>query len=307
MIIKSHIRGGYRSAAAYLKAQGQNEYIRTVEISDPDAKTLDQAFNNMWEIARNSKVKKLLHHISINPMKDETLTDEQVLKIVERCEQKYGYAPNDHQRVIVEHIKDGRQHFHVMWNRVSLTTGKVVKSGEHWKKSKQAAREMEKELALKHPTPRRHRHGLSAPMTGGRSIGGGNSSRLHNITSLTGLNGSTRPISGKNGGGRPAQPSRPRHRIGLHPQSQTLRFTASLSASSSSPAVPVQAKPQTARPQTQVQHRPQPQQPTSGRPPSMSEAQWLDFLAACEGKISWRQYFQKWGKSAAQYDGHGVG
>jgi hypothetical protein len=155
MIIKSHIRGGYRSAAAYLKDQGENEKIRTVEISDPDAKTLDEAFKNMWEIASNSKAKKPLHHISINPMKDERLTDEQVLRIVERCEQKYGYKPNDHQRVIVEHVKDGRQHFHVMWNRVSLTTGKVVKSGEHWKKSKQAAREMEKELGLKRPTPRR--------------------------------------------------------------------------------------------------------------------------------------------------------
>ena len=168
MIIKSHIRGGYRSAAAYLKAQGENERIRTVEISDPDAKTLDEAFKNMWEVASNSKAKKLLHHISINPMKDERLTDEQVLKIVERCEQKYGYKPGDHQRVIVEHVKDGRQHFHVMWNRVSLTTGKVVKSGEHWKKSKQAAREMEKELGLKRPTPRRMQRTKTRPMTTGR-------------------------------------------------------------------------------------------------------------------------------------------
>jgi hypothetical protein len=168
MIIKSHIRGGYRSAAAYLKAQGENEKIRTVEISDPDAKTLDQAFQNMWAVASNSKAKKPLHHISINPMNDERLTDEQVLEIVERCEQKYGYKPDDHQRVIVEHIKDGRQHFHVMWNRVSLTTGKVVKSGEHWKKSKQAAREMEKELGLKRPTPRRMQGAKTLPLKTGR-------------------------------------------------------------------------------------------------------------------------------------------
>ncbi len=172
MIIKSHIRGGYRSAAAYLKAQGENEKIRTVEISDPDAKTIDQAFQNMWAIASNSKAKKPLHHISINPMKGETLTDEQVLKIVERCEQKYGYKPGDHQRVIVEHIKDGRQHFHVMWNRVSLTTGKVVKSGEHWKKSKQAAREMEQELGLKRPALRRMQKAKAPPMKAARSSKG---------------------------------------------------------------------------------------------------------------------------------------
>ena len=155
MIIKSHIRGGYRSAADYMKAQGKNEKIRTVEISDTDAADLDEAFQNMWKVASNSRATKPLHHISINPFKDERLTDAQVLKIVERCEKKYGYKPDDHQRVIVEHIRDGRQHFHVIWNRVSLATGRVTKSGEHWKKSKQAAREMEKELGLKRPTPRR--------------------------------------------------------------------------------------------------------------------------------------------------------
>ena len=144
MIIKSHYRGGYRAAAAYLHDIGKNERNRLVEISDPDADTLEKAFHNMWSIACNSRAVKPLHHISINPMKDERLTDEQVFKIIERCEKKYGYKDGDHQRVVVEHIKEGRQHFHVMWCRVSLTTGRVVKAGEHWKKSKQVCREMER-------------------------------------------------------------------------------------------------------------------------------------------------------------------
>lgn len=155
MIIKSHIRGGYRAAAQYMKDIGQNEKTRLVHISDPDAKNLDEAFHNMWTVASNSKAKKPLHHISINPFKDERLTDEQVMKIIQRCEQKYGYLPDEHQRVIVEHIKDGRQHFHVIWNRVNLGTGKAVWPGMHWNKSKQAAREMERELGLKTPVPRR--------------------------------------------------------------------------------------------------------------------------------------------------------
>ena len=155
MIIKSHIRGGFRSAADYLKSQGENEKIRTVEISDPDATNLDQAFHNMWAVAQDTRAKKPLHHISINPYKDERLTDDQVLKIVERCEQKYGYKPGDHQRVIVEHIKDRRQHFHVIWSRISLNTGKAVWPGLHWNKSKQVAREMEKKLGLKQPMPKR--------------------------------------------------------------------------------------------------------------------------------------------------------
>lgn len=157
MIIKSHIRGGFRSAAQYLKEQGKNEKMRLVEISDPSAKNLDEAFQNMWAIASNTRCTKPLHHISINPMKGEFLTDKQVLAIVDRCEEKYGYKQFHHQRVIVEHVKDGRQHFHVIWNRVSLVTGKPVWPGEHWNKSKQVCREMEKELGLMRPAPRRRK------------------------------------------------------------------------------------------------------------------------------------------------------
>ncbi|MFY9288397.1 MAG: relaxase/mobilization nuclease domain-containing protein [Alphaproteobacteria bacterium] len=164
MIIKSHIRAGYRAAADYLKEQGKNEHIRLVEISDPDATDLDQAFHNMWLVASTTKAKKPLHHISINPFKDERLTDKQVQQIVERCEQKYGYSSGDHQRVIVEHIKDGRQHFHVIWNRVSLGTGKAIWPGHHWLKSKQVCREMEGELGLKRPISRKtKRLKLSGP------------------------------------------------------------------------------------------------------------------------------------------------
>lgn len=156
MIIKSHIRGGYRSAADYMKEQGQNEKTRLVELSDPSAKNLDQAFQNMWVIAGCTSCTKPLHHISINPMKGEHLTDKQVLAIVERCEEKYGYKMFHHQRVIVEHVKDGRQHFHVIWNRVSIVSGRAVWPGHHWLKSKEVCREMEKELGLQTPTPRQH-------------------------------------------------------------------------------------------------------------------------------------------------------
>ena len=124
MIIKSHVRGGYRAAAHYLKQIGSNEKIRLVEISDTNAKDLDEAFRNMWMVGKTTRAKKPLHHVSINPYKDEHLSDAQVRKICERLEEKYGYRPGDHQRVIVEHVKDGRQHFHVMWNRVSLRTSR---------------------------------------------------------------------------------------------------------------------------------------------------------------------------------------
>lgn len=150
-----------------MQEQGQNEKTRLVEISDPEAKNLDQAFQKMWEVAGCTSCTKPLHHISINPMQDERLTDKQLLAIIARCEQKYGYRMFQHQRVIVEHVKDGRQHFHVIWNRVSLTTGRAVWPGHHWLKSKEVCREMERELGLQSPTPRQHRKPRA--QTGGRT------------------------------------------------------------------------------------------------------------------------------------------
>ena len=159
---------GYRSTALYMKSQGKNEKTRLVEISDIDAANLEGAFRNMWIIAGLSEARKPLHHISINPFKDERLSDTQLLKIVERCEKKYGYKSGDHQRVIIEHIKNDRQHFHVVWNRVSLKTGHTIQPGDDWKKARYASREMEKELGLKRPVSRRMKRALAALAKNGR-------------------------------------------------------------------------------------------------------------------------------------------
>ena len=169
IIIKSKLRAGHKHLAKYLKDQGENEKIRLVEISDPLAANLDEAFAHMWTIASASKARVPLHHVSINPEKDERLTQEQMFKVIARCEQKYGYRPGEHQRVVVEHIKDGRMHYHVVWNRVSLRTGKAVKLGQHWNKSKQVAREMEKELGLRPPGYRRLRRARSLSKRTGRT------------------------------------------------------------------------------------------------------------------------------------------
>jgi hypothetical protein len=242
MIIKSHIRGGFRDAAAYLKEQGQNEKTRLVEISDPHASDLDEAFRAMWAITNGTKVKKPIHHVSINPMKDERLTDEQVRRICERLEEKYGYVHSAHQRVIVEHIKDGRQHFHVMWNRVSLRTGKTHWPYMHKKQSKITAREMETELGLKRPVSRRK--AMFSPYK-------------RQIRLLRHLPVDRPPFWG------PLRISR------------RLRFKRS----------PPEKLPMPIRPHA------------SENLSGLSEAQRIDFLAACHGRITWWQYFQKWGRT----------
>jgi hypothetical protein len=239
MIIKSHVRGGYRAAANYLKQQGENEKVRLVEIGDTSAKNLDEAFHNMWTVGRTTRATKPLHHVSINPYKDERLSDAQVRKICERLEEKFGYKPGDHQRVIVEHIKDGRQHFHVMWNRVSLRTGRPVWPGHHWNKSKQAAREMEMELGLKRPQPRRAQ----------------------------------------------SRANRSRSKLPAWPP-LTISRPYPIASRALQPALPKLAKPRRPHQVSFVM-----------KSDGMNEEQRVDYIAACDGKITWKQYFLKWGRS----------
>jgi hypothetical protein len=153
LFIKAKVRGGYRAAATYLEAQGKNEYTRLVYISDLDARNLDEAFQNMWEVANPTKADKPLFHFSINPYKEERLTDKQVKRIIEAYAAKCKMDINNHQHVIVEHVLNGRQHFHVFLNRVSLETNKAIDPGLYKKKAKECAREMEVELGLKRFTP----------------------------------------------------------------------------------------------------------------------------------------------------------
>jgi hypothetical protein len=152
LFIKAHVRGGYRAAALYLNDQGKNEKCRLVTISDPDARNLDEAFHNMWLVASATKAEKPLFHFSINPFKDERLTDKQVKKIAKAYTAKCGMDISCHQHVIVEHIKDGRQHFHIMMNRVS-DSGKAIDPGLYKKKARECAREMEIELGLRRLVP----------------------------------------------------------------------------------------------------------------------------------------------------------
>jgi hypothetical protein len=155
MIIKPCVRAGYRQAAAYLQDKGENEKVRLVEISDPNAKNINEAFQCMWEVAYGTRAKKPLFHFSINPCLDERLTHKQAKYITDNYMKRCNLDPSQHQRVIVEHIKEGRQHFHVFVCRVNFKTGKCIDPGKYIIAAKRCAREMEKKFGLKSPVPRR--------------------------------------------------------------------------------------------------------------------------------------------------------
>ena len=80
-----------------------------------------------WEAQAHAltKCKNYLYSLSINPDERQgQLTREQYMDFIERTEDKLGL--NGQPRAVVFHIKDGREHAHVVWSRVDVYNEKAI-------------------------------------------------------------------------------------------------------------------------------------------------------------------------------------
>ena len=151
MIIKGRAVGSVSHWSRYLREQGENEKVTEHEIraTTPDLK---EALEEMRDVARHTLSEgNFLYHASFNPKADETLTHEQWMQAIDRVEDKMGFK--DHPRVIYEHVKEGRQHFHVLWSRVDPETATIRDIKGDRLKLRDIANELEREYGLA-PTKR---------------------------------------------------------------------------------------------------------------------------------------------------------
>lgn len=148
MIIKGKSRGAAAQAASYLLAKGKNEKIRFIEAKETASFDVKNAVKEMAAIAALSCCKNFLYHASINPKEGESLTSEQWQQAVDTLEKNLGLE--GHQRIVVEHVKDGRAHRHILWNRVDQENFKAVRMSHSYPKHEKTARHLEKEFGLDH-------------------------------------------------------------------------------------------------------------------------------------------------------------
>lgn len=100
----------------------------------------------MQELAELSDCEKFLYHASINPAKGERLTVQQWENAVDLLEKNLGLE--GHQRATVKHVKDGRAHYHIVWDRVDLDTLTAVRMSHNYRAHELTARELEREFGL---------------------------------------------------------------------------------------------------------------------------------------------------------------
>jgi hypothetical protein len=147
MIINGGARNGVGYWSNHLLNDEKNDRAEVVEIDGLLATDLPTALREMKAIAGQSRCKgDFMYCANINPRDYEHLTAEQWREAVATLEKDLGLE--GHQRVVVEHEKDGRTHRHIIWNRVDVETLRVADIGFNFYTHEQTARALEIRFGL---------------------------------------------------------------------------------------------------------------------------------------------------------------
>ena len=155
MIINGCARGESTGAvdvsptlAAHLLNAASNEHVEVIEISGVlAAADLHEALPEMDARLALNGTKYPLYHANINPHPgDRPLTPEEWMIAVDTLEAKLGFTGQP--RAIVRHIKQGREHTHIVWSRIT-NVGKLIPCGNDWIKQQTVARALEEQFGLR--------------------------------------------------------------------------------------------------------------------------------------------------------------
>lgn len=154
MIIEGAPAGNVGFWVKHLQRTDTNEAVHIRDVRGTLAQDLDGALYEMQAVASGSRSQgNFMYQANINPRADEHLTAEQWRQAIDTLEQNLGLE--DHQRVVIEHVKEGRQHYHVIWNRVDVDTMRVRDMGGNFYTHERTARQLEEAFGLER-TPRAH-------------------------------------------------------------------------------------------------------------------------------------------------------
>lgn len=152
MILNGNIRAGGQELASHLLNDRHevdplqhrqsptigNEKVLVAEVRGFVADDLHGAFAEAEAIASGTRCKKPLYSLSINPSK--TMTQEQYAHAIDKIERKLGLE--DQARAVVFHVKNGREHCHVVWSRIDGETMKARSNAFDRQKLREVSREL---------------------------------------------------------------------------------------------------------------------------------------------------------------------
>ena len=144
MVINGEARARPVPLAMHLQRTDTNERVSVLEIWGCASENLYDALREIHDIGKGARSERTLYHANIDWRIDEQMNDEQKNIAVRRLAEKL--RMQDQPRVVVEHVKDGREHLHVVFGRIDLNTMTAIPDSHNFRKHEEIAAELEKEF-----------------------------------------------------------------------------------------------------------------------------------------------------------------
>jgi hypothetical protein len=144
MIIKGSSRAGGAALGVHLNRTDTNERVAVLELRGVSGINLDEGLREMEALGAGTRCKSPLYHANIDPRADEVLTPQQWSQAVDALEAKLGLT--DQPRAVVQHVKEGRAHVHVVWSRIDLENNRAISDSHNYRKHEEVARSLEREF-----------------------------------------------------------------------------------------------------------------------------------------------------------------
>lgn len=145
MIIKGKSVAGAQRLAVHLARTDTNERMEVLETRGVVSDDLRGALKEIEAISSIAKnCERPFYHASINTPIHERMTPEQRDHAIDNLAKALGL---EHQpRVVVAHIKEDREHFHIVFARVDIETFRVISDSHNYRTHEQVARQLEREF-----------------------------------------------------------------------------------------------------------------------------------------------------------------
>jgi Relaxase/Mobilisation nuclease domain len=147
MILKGSQRANGADLAIHLMNSFDNERIEIAEVYGAVADDLLGAFAEFEAVSLGTKAREYLYSLSISP--SAPLTREQYFEAIGVIENRLGLTGQP--RAVVFHVKDGREHCHVVWSRTDVDKMRAVHMAHDHRKLMDLACELARKYGLELP------------------------------------------------------------------------------------------------------------------------------------------------------------
>ena len=138
MILKGNQRAGAADLATHLSNEYDNARVEVAQVRGLVADDLHGAFAEIEAVASGTRCKQPLYSLAINP--PLPISREQYMAAIDHIEDRLGLAGQP--RAVVFHVKDGREHCHVVWSRIDLDNMRAIGLSHDRMKLRTCAREL---------------------------------------------------------------------------------------------------------------------------------------------------------------------